>query len=410
MRALLLATTLWLAISSVTIACAADWPQFRGPNRDAKSTETGLLKKWPEQGLTPLWTVDGLGNGYSSVSVANGMIFTTGMVGDKNEGIISAIDLAGKIKWQTNYGPDWSEMHPGSRSTPTVDGNRLYELTGVGRLICLDANTGEILWSQDLPKEFSGEAPMCGFAEAPLIYKDMVICTPGGKDAALAGLDRITGKTVWTSSGFSDQSAYCSPILIERGGIRLVVTITARNVAGLDADTGKLIWAHPFDTDAKDPNHSVAPVYDDGRLYVTSGHRDGGQMLEISPDGRTVAPRWSDKVLNTLHGGLVLVDGYVYGSNSKDKWVCLDLKTGQVMYQTRGVGMGSVAYADGMLYCYGEKGTLGLVRATSQSYDLISSFKVTQGDGPYWAHPVISGGRLYIRHGDFLMAYEVAAR
>jgi outer membrane protein assembly factor BamB len=221
-------------------------------------------------------------------------------------------------------------------------------------------------------------------------------------------LDKTTGTTVWTSTGFTDQSAYCSPILVERGCIRLVVTITARNVAGLDADTGKPIWAHPFDTDAKDPNQSVAPVYDDGRLYVTSGHRDGGQMLEISPDGRTVTPRWADKTLNTLHGGLVLIDGYVYGSNSKGKWVCLDIKTGQIMYETRGVGMGSILYADGMLYCYGEKGTLALVPAIPQSHNLISSFKIPQGDGPHWAHPVISNGRLYIRHDQFLMAYDVA--
>lgn len=410
MRSLLLATALWLAVSCVTTARAEDWPQFRGLSRDGKSPETGLRKQWPEEGLTPLWTVEGLGNGYSSVSVANGMIFTTGLVGDKNEGIISAIDLSGKIKWQTSYGPDWSEMHPGSRSTPTVDGDLLYELSGVGRLLCLDTKTGSILWSRDLPKEFSGETPMCGFAEAPLIYKDTVICTPGGKDAAFVALNKTTGKTIWTSAGFSDQSAYCSPILIDRGGICLVVTITARNVAAVDADSGKLVWTYPFDTNAKDPNHSVAPVYDNGRLYVTSGHRDGGQMLEISPDGRTVTPRWSDKVLNTLHGGLVLIDGYIYGSNSTGKWVCLDLKTGQVMYETRGVGMGSILYADGMLYCYGEKGALGLVPATPQSHELISQFKVTQGDGPHWAHPVISNDRLYIRHGEFLIAYDIATR
>ena len=409
MRSLLLATALWLTVSSATIACGQDWPQFRGLNRDGKSPETGLRKQWPEEGLTPLWIVEGVGKGYSSAAVAGGMLFTTGMVGEKNEGLISAIDLSGKVKWQTSYGPDWSEMHPGSRSTPTVDGERLYELSGVGRLLCLDTKTGAILWSRDLPKEFSGEAPMCGFAEAPLIYKNTVICTPGGKDAALVALDKTTGKTVWASAGFSDQSAYCSPIFLERGGLCLVVTITARYVAAIDADTGKPVWTYPFDTTAQDPNHSVAPVYEDGRLYVTSGHRDGGQMLDIAPDGRSVTPGWTDTVLNTLHGGLVLVDGYVYGSNSKDKWVCLDLKTGQVMYETRGVGMGSVLYADGMLYCYSDNGILALVRATPTAYDLISQFKVTQGDGPHWAHPVISNARLYIRHGDFLMAYDVAA-
>jgi outer membrane protein assembly factor BamB len=188
------------------------------------------------------------------------------------------------------------------------------------------------------------------------------------------------------------------------------VTITARHVAGLDANTGKLFWSQPFDTKADDPNHSVAPVFQDGRLYVTSGHGEGGQMFEISPDGREATPSWTDRVLNTLHGGLVLVDGYVYGSNSRDRWVCLDLKSGKVMYEAHGVGMGSVAYADGMLYCYGDKGMLGLVRAIPTAHELISRFKVTQGEGPHWAHPVISGGRLYIRHGGFLMAYNVSSK
>jgi outer membrane protein assembly factor BamB len=410
MRSLSLVTTLLLAASAVTLAWGEDWPQFRGLNRDGKSPETGLLKEWPAEGLTPLWIVEGLGNGYSSVAVAGGMLFTTGMVGETNQGLLSAIDLSGKVKWQTRYGPDWDQMHPGTRSTPTVDGARLYELSGVGRLLCLDTKTGAILWSRDLPNEFGGEAPRCGFAEAPLIYKDSVICTPGGKDAALAALDKNTGKTLWTSAGFSDQSAYCSPILIERGGNSLIVTITARHVAGLDANTGKLFWSQPFDTKADDPNHSVAPVFQDGRLYVTSGHGEGGQMFEISPDGREATPSWTDRVLNTLHGGLVLVDGYVYGSNSRDRWVCLDLKSGKVMYEAHGVGMGSVAYADGMLYCYGDKGMLGLVRAIPTAHELISRFKVTQGEGPHWAHPVISGGRLYIRHGGFLMAYNVSSK
>ncbi len=404
---LLIATVLMVCV--ISVAAGEDWPQFRGLNRDGKSPEKGLLKAWPAEGLKPVWVVEGLGKGYSSVSVAGGTVFTTGMIGDANEGMLSAIDASGKITWQTKYGPEWDKMHPGARSTPTVDGDRLYELSGVGRLLCLDVKTGAVVWTRDLPKEFAGGAPMCGFAEAPLIYGSTVICTPGGKDAALAALDRKTGQTFWTSTGFSDLSAYCSPILIERGGMHIVVTITMRHIAGLDADTGALLWRQPFDTTAEDPNHSVAPVYQDGLLYVTSGHGKGGQMFEIAPDGKAITPRWTDTVLNTVHGGLMLLDGYVYGSNAKGKWVCLELTRGQVMYEDKGVGSGSIAYADGMLYCYGDHGTLGLVRATPKAYELVSQFKVTQGEGPHWAHPVISGGCLYIRHGDFLMAYRVSA-
>lgn len=403
------------SLIAITVVAASsfvwgeDWPQFRGLHRDGKSSERGLIKQWPADGPRLLWSSAGLGRGYSSAAVAGGMIFTTGMVGEKNEGILSALDLDGKIQWQTHYGPEWGQMNPGSRSTPTIEADRVYELSGVGRLFCLDFKTGAIRWSRDLPKEFNGEAPRCGYAEAPLIYNDKVICTPGGRDASLVALDKLSGKTIWSSAGFSDQSAYCSPILVERGGDKLVITITSRHVVGVDAKTGKVFWAEPFDTNAEDPNHAVTPVASardaDGRLYITSGHRDGGQMFEMSEDGRHVAPRWSDSVLNTNHGGLVLVDGHIYGASSKGKWVCLELATGRVRYEASGVGEGSVAYADGMLYCYGQNGNVGLVRATPEAYEIISRFKVTQGSGPHWAHPTISGGRLYIRHGEVLMAY-----
>jgi outer membrane protein assembly factor BamB len=172
---------------------------------------------------------------------------------------------------------------------------------------------------------------------------------------------------------------------------------------------GKLLWRQPQDPDAKDQNHSVGPVFEAGCVYATSAHGDGGQMCEMSPDGEHIAQRWTDAVLSCVHGGVVVVDGFIYGSNKRGKWVCLELKTGRAMYETAGVGAGSVAYADGMLYCYGAPGTVGLVRASPAGYELAGKFKVTHGKGQHWAHPVISGGRLYIRHGDALMAYDVAA-
>ncbi len=386
----------------------ADWPQFRGPNRDGKSPETGLLKAWPEGGMTPLWVAQGLGEGYSSVAVAGGFAYTTGMVGEEHEGVLHAFDLSGNPRWHRRFGPEWSEgANPGTRATPTVDGGRVYVLSGVGRLVCFDAKTGAVRWSEDVAKGFGGEAAFCGFAESVLIDGDKVICTPGGEDAGVVALDKMTGRTVWTSTGFAEQSAYCSPILIERGGTRLVITITARSVVGLAPETGAVFWRQPQDPDAKDPNHSVSPVYEQGRLYATSGHGKGGQMLELSADGRGIEQKWIDQTLNCLHGGLVVVDGHVYGTNSKGRWVCLDFETGEVMYETRGVGKGSVAYADGMLYCYGEKGTLALVEATPNGYEPVGSFEISPGEGQHWAHPAISGGRLYIRHGDAVMAFDI---
>ena len=390
-----------------TCGSSADWPQWRGLNRDGKSPETGLREEWPADGLKPLWTVEGLGQGFSAVAVAGGCVYVTGMVGDDHEGVLFAFDLAGNPRWRTVYGPEWHKSYPGARCTPAVDRDRLYVLSGMGRLVCCDAETGAIQWSQDVAGTFGGESPMMGFAESVLVYKDNVVCTPGGKDAGLVALEKTGGRTVWTSKGFSEQSAYCSPILVERGGNRQIVTITAKSVVGLDPDIGELVWRHPQDPEAKDPNHSVTPVYNAGYAYATSGHAKGGQLLALSPDGRQISQKWTDKTLNCLHGGVVLVDGYLYGTNVKGKWACLDFENGDVMYEVKGVGMGSVAYANGMLYCYGETGTLALVRASPKGYERVSDFKITHGTGRHWAHPVIAGGRLYIRRGDALAAYDV---
>jgi outer membrane protein assembly factor BamB len=357
--------------------------------------------------LTPLWVAEGLGKGLSSATVAKGCLYVTGMADTNNEGALSAFDLTGKRLWRTAYGREWDQTYPGARCTPTFDDGRLYLLSSTGFLVCFDAASGAVAWSQDIAKQFGGEMPRCGFVEPPLIDGDRLLCTPGGKDASLVALDKKTGATLWTTAGFSDMSAYCAPILIERGGARWAVTITARHVVRLDPATGQIAWSQPFDTEAEDPNHSVTPVYQDGCLYATSGHRKGGQMFELAPDGKQSTLKWSDATLNTLHGGVVAVDGYLYGTNLKSKWVCLDLKTGAVMYEADGVGMGSPIYADGMLYCYGEKGILALVNASPKGYDLVSRFKVTQGSEQHWAHPVLSDGRLYIRHGDALIAYSI---
>ena len=392
-----------------SVGFSADWPQWRGPNRDGKSLETKLREQWPAEGLEPVWVAEGLGQGYSTVAVAGGVIYATGMVGEEHQGVLFAFDLAGGRKWQTPYGPEWHGTYPGARSTPTVDGERIYVMTGLGRVVCFEARTGKIEWSQHVAVLFGGKAPLMGFAESVLVYGDKVICTPGGKDASVVGLEKTSGRTLWTSRGFSEQSAYCSPILIERGGQHLVVTITAKHVVGLNPETGALVWQQPQDAEAKDQNHSVSPVYQGGFIYATSGHGEGGQLLELSPDGQRVKQKWVDRALNCLHGGVVIVDGYIYGSNGRGQWICLDVDSGEVMYEAGGVGRGSVAYADGMLYCYGQNGKLALVPASPKGYEPVGRGKVTHGNGQHWAHPVIAGGRLYIRHGDALMAYDISA-
>jgi len=388
----------------------ADWPQFRGLNRDGHSPEKGLLKTWPADGLKPLWSAEGLGRGYSAVTVASGRLYTTGMAQDGDEGFLYAFDLNGKPLWKKSYGPDWNKMYPGARACPTVEEDRLYLISGVGRIFCFNAVSGEKNWDRDIATEFRGEAPMCGFVESLYIDGERLICTPGGTESTFVALNKLTGKTIWSSKGFVDQSAYCSPIPVERGGRRQLITITARHVEGFDPKSGEVIWNQPFDTEADMPNHSISPVYQDGKFYITSGHGKGGRMYELSADGAKAEQKWTDEVLNTSHGGLLLVDGYLYGTNAKGHWVCLELTSGKIMYDGEGVGAGSAIYADGMLYCYGEKGALALTPATPSGFAPVSKFKITAGDGQHWAHPVISNGVLYIRHGKIMMAFDVKAK
>jgi outer membrane protein assembly factor BamB len=385
-----------------------NWAQWRGPRRDGKSMETHLLKRWPEGGPRLLWSVGGLGEGFGSVAIADGTIYVTGMI--EATGHLFAFDLAGRPKWKRRYGPEWNGGHPGTRCTPTINDGSVYVMSGRGGLVCMDAASGAPKWSLNVLEEFGGRNRRWGFAESVLIVDDKVIATPGGRDAGMVALDKTTGNTVWTSKALSELSGFCSPLLFERGSRRIIATMTDRSIVGVDAGTGRLLWRRPYRN--RHGNHPVTPLHSGGWLYATSGYGGGGVMLALSPDGATVTEKWTDKALDCHHGGVVLVDGHIYGAahHRGGKWTCLDWKSGKVMWQDRGVGKGSITYADGMLYCYGEKGTMGLVRPSPAEYDLASSFQVTKGSGPHWAHPVVFGGRLYIRHGDVLMAYDVRAK
>ena len=400
-----------------TLTVAADWPQFRGPHRNGKSTETGLLKQWPEGGPPLLWEVDGLGEGYSSAAIARGTVYITGQI--DAEGFVFAFDLNGKPQWKTRYGREWTKSYPAARCTPTVQDDRLYVTSGRGAVYCLDAGSGEIRWSLDAAEKYGPQWPRWGMSENVLIDGDRVICTPGGEVASIIALDKMTGNVVWECKELTQQSCYCNPIVITHGGRRLLVTMLADSVVGLDAATGKLLWHDDFDEYHVDRRRLVnanTPIYHDGRLYTTSGYENGGALLQLSPDGTSVKRLWTDAMLDVHHGGVVLVDGYLYGanwtSNSRGNWVCLRWEDGQTMYDTRWNGnKGSVIYADGMLYCYDERtGDVGLVKATPDEFQVVSKFTIAKGKGPYWAHPSLADGRLYLRHGAHLMVYDITTR
>ena len=394
------------------VCLAGNWPQFRGPNRDGKSVETGLLKKWPEGGPRLLWSVDGLGIGFSSVAVADGFVYATGML--DGEGFLFAYDLAGNLKWRQSYGPEWTGSYKGTRTTPTVDADRVYMFSGMGVMACFDAKTGEKKWQVDTLKEFEGKNITWGMSCSPLIDGDKVYCTPGGKKGTIVALDKMSGQTIWATTGLNEPSAYCSPILIERGGRRLLITMIQKSVICVSADHGELIWRQPYP--APSDTGTITPVYHDGCLYVTSvvnrGVTSAGTMFELSADGTSVKQKWNDQTLDCQHGGVVLLDGYLYGSNWYDNtrgdWICLDWESGKVVYKATWNGSkGSIIYADGMFYCYDEAGSVGLVKASPESFDVVSTFAITQGSGKHWAHPAISDARLYIRHGEALMAYDI---
>ena len=370
-------TTLLVTLLLTCNLCFADdWPQFRGPHRDGKSAETGLLKEWPQDGPGLLWSVEGLGIGFSSVAVANGFVYTTGM----------------------------------------LDGGRVYMFSGTGVMACFNARSGREIWRVDTLKEFDGRNIRWGMSCSPLIDGDKVYCTPGGKKGTIVALDKTTGRTIWATTGLDEPSAYCSPILIERGGRRLLITMIQKSVICVSADDGRLIWREPYP--APSDTGTITPVYHDGCLYVTSvvnrGVTSAGTMFELSADGTSVKKNWNDQTLDCQHGGVILLDGYLYGSNWYDSvkgdWICLDWDTGQVVHKTTWNGSkGSIVYADKMFYCYDEDGNVGLVKASPKGFDVVSTFAVTQGSGKHWAHPAISDGRLYIRHGEALMAYDIMA-
>jgi len=403
-----------LGMVCIVNAQSADWPQWQGPDRDAISEETGLLREWPEGGPKLLRSVTGIGQGFSSPSIAKGVLYVTGM--EDNIEFISVFDLQGNLKWKKEYGKAYTKSTPDARTTPTVDGDSVYVISGTGEVVCFDASSGSIKWSVQALEKFGGKQGDWGTAESPLIVNDKVIYTPCGEKTTIVALDKNTGETVWASRSLSDQSAYVSPILVERGGRKLIVTVTGNYIIGVNPENGDIEWQIKY-TEIPPPKSgneikAVTPLYHNGRIFVTSGYNHTGVMLELSEDGANASVVWWNQDLDTHHGGVVLVDGYIYGSNwinnEDGNWVCLDWNSGKTMYEKKWHNKGSIISADGMLYCYEENdGNLALVKASPEDFAIANSFKIEQGKGPHWAHPVISDGVLYIRHGDVLMAYDI---
>jgi outer membrane protein assembly factor BamB len=416
MRVVSLLTCLLILLQSNVFAKST--MQWRGPNRDGVYNETNLLKSWPEAGPTLVWSTEEVGMGYSSMTVVDGTVYITGSKDAQDH--LTAIDSQGKILWNVPFGPMYSGDYPVARTTPTVEGDRLYVISGLGHVACIKRADGTLVWSVDGLKKFEGAYGRWGVAESPLIVANKVIYTPGGDETTMVALDKMTGETIWKSESLEDETGYSSPILINRGGRQLIVNVTGKFIFGVSASTGKILWKYNYydvgpNTGGGGRTINInTPLYHDGRIYITSGYNHTGAAFDLSEDGLSVKLAWTDETLDCHHGGVVLVDGYLYGSNwldnNRGNWVCVDWQTGKPEYEKEWFSKGSIVYADGLLYCYEERrGNIAIVKPTPDNFEVVSSFKVPKGSGPHWAHPVISDGKLYVRHGTALMVYDIRA-
>lgn len=437
-----------------------DWPQWQGPDRNAISKERGLLKEWPKDGPPLAWKITGLGGGYSAPSIAAGRIFGMSNRGD-DEVVWALSEKDGKELWVTRLGPALKQQTPqgkeGPGCTPTVDGELLYVEGLGGDVACLQVKDGKIIWQRSLTRDFGGRAPMWSYRESPLVDGDKVICTPGGQEAMLAALDKSTGKTIWKSQvpggpgggpggdpggpgggppgpgggpggpsrgprGFGGSgAAYASAIAIDFDGQRQYVQLTGRTLVGVAASDGKFLWRYDRPANGMGINCST-PVYHDGMVFAASAYGAGGGLVKLSKDGNggvKAEEVYSTRKMQNHHGGMILLDGCLYGANGGNEGgflVCLDFKTGNVLWDERDdaerrAPKGSVALADGRLYYRTEKGTMLLIEPSSKQYIERGRFEQPErSKQPAWAHPVTANGKLYLRDQDLLLCYDVKAR
>lgn len=409
---------------------AADWPQWRGPQRNGVCHETGLLPQWPEGGPKLLWSSKDLGRGYSAPIIVGERIYLTGDADDELH--IFALDREGRRVWQTRNGRAWKHPYPGARSSCTYSEGRLYHLNAHGRLVCLNADTGAELWAVNILERFDGKVIHWGLSENVLVDGPRVIVTPGGSKGVMAALDKKTGETVWASEplrlidsdnpahlrltdpyGEVDNTSYASPILFKLGERRMLVNCSLRHVFGVDADTGRLLWSRPLPT-----RHQViatTPVLVGDAVFVTAPDGEGGKLYRLHPEGERVRVEqlWRTE-LDACQGGVVHHDGALYGAmyRKRKEWVSLDARTGEVRAQFKeDLAKGAVLYADGRLYCLSEEGEVALLKPSSDKLEAVGRFRlVPERKSDAWTHPVIVDGRLYLRYHETLYCYDVQAR
>lgn len=395
---------------------------WRGPEHSGYYPDKGLLKTWPAEGPALVFETEDAGKGYSSPLVVGDKVYITGMNEDGTQEVFQCYDLKGKKLYTVEYGSPWKQSYPETRTTPAIMDGKAYVISGMGEIVCIDTKDGKIVWKVDGGTKYERMTGMWGTSECPLVYDDKVIYTPCGNQTTMVALNRNTGEEIWKSRPLGEKSAYVSPILIEYKGKRQIIGSTSKNVIGVNPDNGEIMWTFdnwgPKYSGKESRWDNIAPnsaLYKDGKIFFCHGYDINGFQLKLADDLKSVEVTWRTETLDTHHGGYVLVNGKIYGSNwinnNDGAWCCLDWETGKTDYEekwTEGAGKGSIIAADNKLFIYDERrGFVGLVNPTPEKFEVVSKFRVAKGSGPYWAHMHIDKGILYLRHGEYFAAYQI---
>jgi outer membrane protein assembly factor BamB len=381
-----------------------DWPQWRGPNRDGRSAERGLLKTWPAGGPPLAWQAKGAGEGYSSFAAADGRLITLGARGDR-EYVIAFDAASGKQLWATAHGRRFgNDRGDGPRGTPTVEGDRIYAFGASGDLSVLEASSGKVLWAVNVLQKFGGSNITWGLSESPLVLADRILVNAGGPQSSIVALNKKDGAVLWRSQ--SDEAGYSSAVLHEGGGVREAIFFTGQRALGVDVADGRLLWS--YDKVANCTANIATPIVRGNHVFLSSDYGTGAALLELTPGGGSVRARevYFTKEMRNHHASSVLVGDYLYGFSSAIL-TAMRFDSGQVAWRDRSVGKGSVVFADERLYLFSENGVVGLAEAAPDAYREHGRFQIKSGSLPTWAHPIVSGGKLFLRDQDTVYAYNV---
>jgi len=388
--------------------------EWRGENRSGIYNDTNLLKLWPENGPELVWEYAGIGNGYGSPVFTENRMYVMGE--QDSLAYLFAFDSLGNLLWKNDFGKEWVVNYNGSRSAPTIVGDLIYVTSGIGNLYCFNRHMGEILWSVDMLNDLHGTVPLFGYSESVIIEDDMVYCTPGGHDTNVVALNRLSGDIIWISKGVGQRPGYNSPQIIKLKDRNVLVNFSAYALMGHDTKTGELLWVHNQDNvkpEDRKPGmgdtHSNTVIYDEGYIYYAAGDGNGGVKLALSDNGKLVNEVWRNGDFDSYMGGIVKIGDYLYGCGTANRdFKSINVQTGQLGSILK-IGCGAIIAADNMLYYYNWKGEVLLITQDPTNMEVVSKFRMKKGEKEHFAHPVINKGKLYVRHGNVIQAYNISA-